>query len=342
MLKRIIVLIAIAVTLFSCAKKSTEWKEKHVLQLSQTFALVGNPVDLDIADNKVYIAEDQGGLSIIDLTNNTKKWITSIISQDNDEVSLIKTRRISVDLAMKKFFINETVGSDEIRVVDFTNPDSLVIVDRFSGGTQDINQMKFQKNDNIGAQFVYEGIICVGTKTNYGKYGVHDVGFPPYFAVTVPVENPATSRGAVLTGQYIYSAVEQRGLAIASRSSGAIVGQLDLPGEAQKVIISGNYAYLACRQAGLQIVDITNPASPVKVGSYDTSGYATNLAIWENYVAVSSGGSGIYLFDVTNKANPILKDNITSCGYVNDVRFNNGKVIVASRDQGLLVYNLVP
>lgn len=342
MLKRVIVLIAIAVTLFSCAKKSTEFKEKHILQLANSFPLVGNPLDLDIADNKVYIAEDQGGLSIVDLSNNTKKWITSIVSQDNDEVSLIKTRRVSVDLAMKKFFINETVGSDEIRVIDFTNPDSLKLVDRFSGGTQDINQMKFQKNDNLGAQFVYEGIICVGTKTNYGKYGAHDVGFPPYFAVTLPIENSATSRGAVLTGQYIYSAIEQRGLAINNRSTGALIGQLDLPGEAQKVVISNNYAYLACRQAGLQIVDITNPASPVKVGSYDTSGYATNLDVWGDYVVVSSGGGGIYLFDVTNKANPILKDIVTSCGYVNNVKFSNGKVVVASRDQGLLVYNLVP
>ena len=37
--------------------------------------------------------------------------------------------------------------------------------------------------------------------------------------------------------------------------------------------VAGNYAYVA-DGAGLQVIDVSNPANPVRVGGYDTSGYA--------------------------------------------------------------------
>lgn len=342
MLKQFIVLIIIMIAIFGCAQKSSEWTEEHILQLTAAVPVVGNPLDLAIAGTNVYLTEDQGGLSIINLNDYSRKWITSFVSSDGDTIQLVKIRRVSVDLSINRLFINETDGSDEIRVIDISNPDSMLIVDRITGATQDIGDMKFQAITDTGSQFIYEGFFCAGRNVNYGKYGAHISGLPPYFAITLPVNTPATSKGAFLSNQYIYAAAEQRGLLIYSRTGGTLVGELDLPGEAQKVKVVGNYAYLPCRQDGLQIVNISNPASPVKVSSYDTSGYATNVDIWNNYAVVSSGGGGVYLFDITNPANPVLKDNITDCGYTNNVRFYDGKVLVASRDYGLLVYNIVP
>jgi hypothetical protein len=341
MLKRLIVLTIIVIALFSCAKKSTEWNQKNVLQLEWAVPLVGNPLDLDAYESRVYVSEDQGGLSVINLNNFSRQWLTEIVSSDGDTITLVKVRRVSVDGDLKRVFFNETDGSDLIMVVDSTNPDSLVVVDRVTGATQDISSMMFQKINDPGSQFTYEGLFTAGRRANYGKFGTHIAGLPPYFAITMPIENPSTCRGAFMTSQHIYTAIEQRGMMIYNRS-GAIVGSVDLPGEAQKVKVVGNYAYVACRQSGLQIVDVSNPANPVRVGSYDTTGYATNLDVWNNYAIVSSGGGGVYLFDVTNPANPVLLDNITSCGYANNVMFHNGKAMVLGRDRGLLIYNIVP
>lgn len=341
MFKRIIFLLIIAIALFSCAQKSSEWTEQHVLELAAAVPTVGNPLDFDMMGANVFMAEDQGGLSIINLDDYTRSAISRIPSVDGDTLSLIKISRVSAVPSLNRLFINEREGSDEIRVVDITDLDSLLIRDRISGGTQDIQDMKFTDISGAGSQFDYEGYYCLGGTASYGKYGVHYASFPPLWAI---LKNYSTSaiNGAVITSQYVYAAAEQRGLAIFDRNSEALIGECDLPGEAQKVKLVGNYAYLACRQSGLQIVNVTNPAAPVKVGSYDTSGYATNLDIWNNYLVMSSGGGGIYLFDITNPINPVLKDNITSCGYVNNVKFYDGKVLVAGRDQGLLIYNLVP
>ncbi|MBM4399455.1 MAG: hypothetical protein FJ041_03890, partial [Candidatus Cloacimonetes bacterium] len=237
MLKRITVLIIIGLSLFSCAKKSTEWNEKHIMNLIVTIPLMGNPMDLDIAGQHVYIAEDQGGLSIVNISNYTKKWMNRIVSIDGDTLDLVKTRRLSVDLSMNRLFINETEGSDEIRVIDITNLDSLKIIDRISGGTQDINYMKFNKITDVNNVYFYEGIFCSGRNVNYGRHGFHITGIPPFFAVDLPIETSATGRGAFLGNQYIYAAIEQRGLAIYNRTNGALISEIDLPGEAQKVVV---------------------------------------------------------------------------------------------------------
>jgi len=342
MLKRVSILVIVLVILLSCAKKSTEYTVKHILEQEAAVQIVGNPLDLDIGDNRVYVAEDQGGLSIINLSNYNKQWINSFVSADSDVVSLIKIRKVSVISSLNRLFINETEGSDLIRIIDTTIPDSTKIIDNITGATQDIKDMRFQAITEAGSQFSFEGYFCAGRSVSYGKYGTHITGLPPFFTITRTYNSPASANGAFFTGQHVYVAAEQRGLVIFNRNDGSVLSSLDLPGEAQKVKVVGSYAYVPCRQDGLQIVNISNPAAPFKAGSVDTSGYATNVDVWNNYAVVSSGGGGIYLFDVTNPANPVLKDNITDCGYVNNVRFNNGKVLVASRDKGLLIYNINP
>jgi hypothetical protein len=338
--KRFIYLIIIVIILAGCAKKSTEWNKNHVLQLAWAIPLVGNPLDLDISGNTAYVAEDQGGLSIIDLSDFSRQWITSFVSVSGDTIPLVKIRKVSSISTLNRLFINETDGSDLIRIINNSNPDSMKIIDNITGATQDIQDMKFQATPEPG--FTFDGYFCAGRDVSYGKYGVHVIGLPPFYAITQTYTSPASANGAFFSGQHIYVAAEQRGLQIFNRSSGAIIGEIDLPGEAQKVKVVGNYAYLPCRQDGLQIVNVLDPSTPYRVGSYDTSGYATNVDVWNNYAAVSSGGGGVYLFDITSPANPVLVDNITDCGYANNVKFYDGKVLVASRDHGLLVYNIVP
>ncbi len=342
MFKRLTILIIILLALLSCAKKSTEWNPKHVLQLSWAVPMVGNPLDLDVTDSLLYVAEDQGGLSVIKLSDYSKKWLTGLASVGGDNVPLIKVRKVSAISSLNRLFINETDGTDLIRIVNTADPDSLRILDNITGATQDIQDMQFQPITDPGSAFTFEGFFCAGRNVSYGKYGQHVPGLPSFFAITDTYEPPASANGAFLGSQYVYVAAEQRGLLIYNRATRTLVGEADLPGEAQKVKVVGNHAYVACRQDGLQIVDVSNPAAPVRIGSYNTTGYATHVDVWNNYAIVSSGGGGVYLFDVSVPSNPVLKDNITDCGYANNVRFHGGKALVASRDKGMLFYNIIP
>ena len=84
------------------------------------------------------------------------------------------------------------------------------------------------------------------------------------------------------------------------------VGAADTPGTAQKTVVVGSYAYVADLEAGLQMIDTSNPASPVAVGSVDTPGIAYDAAVSGNYAFVADGASGLA---VVNIANPLINDN---------------------------------
>ena len=55
-------------------------------------------------------------------------------------------------------------------------------------------------------------------------------------------------------------------------------GKCDTSGTAVGVAVSGNYAYVADWDAGLHVIDVSNPARPMRVGGYDTSGIAEGVA----------------------------------------------------------------
>ena len=94
---------------------------------------------------------------------------------------------------------------------------------------------------------------------------------------------------------------------VAHGANPVLIGQWPgLPrGSALSVALSGNYAYVADSGAGLQVIDVSNPANPVRVGGYDTSGYAQDVAVSGNYAYVADDGGGLQVIDVSNPANPV-------------------------------------
>lgn len=337
MLRRLILLLIIMIVIFGCAKKNTEWKETHSLNLVGTVPLVGNPIDMDAGENTLYVAEDNGGLSIVNLTDMTKKWHTFVYNPPPNTMNLVRVRKLSVLESQNKLFINEVGATDLIRILDISDTDTLLAVADITGGTSAILDMKFNEIINPQDSFTMEGLFCNGNSFKIGKY---DGDANMWFGITQEITTPAVANGFFATSGLIYIAAQQRGLVIYDRATGAKISEIDLPGEAQKVTVVGNYAYLPCRQAGLQIVDVTNPASPVIRGSFDTTGYATTVDIWGNYALVSSGAGGVYLLDIANPENPLLRDNLTACGYTNLAKFHAGKIIVAARDNGIMIYEI--
>jgi len=93
------------------------------------------------------------------------------------------------------------------------------------------------------------------------------------------------------------------------------VGSKGFPSFTLGVDVSSNYAYVAVNDKGLDILDISNPVSPVFVGNYtppvpplyDPDGYAYKVIVNGNYAYVCDGiaGVGLRILDITQKNNPI-------------------------------------
>ena len=336
MKKYIILITAILVLLLSgCAKRNTPWQNEDILTLNKQIQVVGDPLDIAFDNENIYVALDQGGISIINNANYSQKWYTMLTSSDESTVTLFKIRKVGVVGEYHRLFLNETDATDRIEIIDNSNLDSLRIIDSITGATQDIQDMKVQKIANPVDDNVIEIIYSAGRNVHYGKYNGN-----LWLGSTFSIYPPASASGIDFDDSYIYVAAEQRGLLIYDRNSLEMISEIAIPGEAQKVKVVGNYAYLACRQGGFTIVNIADKNEPLLMSNFDTTGYATSIDVKGNYAVVSSGGGGIYLFDVSSPSNPLLKQNITSAGYTNNAKFYNNLLIVAARDEGILIYEM--
>ncbi|MFC2145736.1 Ig-like domain-containing protein [Acidobacteriota bacterium] len=74
------------------------------------------------------------------------------------------------------------------------------------------------------------------------------------------------------------------------------------------VFIRDNYAYCLSGKSGLDIIDISNPTSPVRKGRFDTTAYADAREVFvnSNYAYIANTGDGVKIIDVSNPSSPGL------------------------------------
>jgi len=330
--KQIILFAAVLLILCGCSRRNPAWEDQDVLSLLKQVQVVGNPVDLSFDNESIFVAQDQGGISVIDATDYSQRWWTDIYPPSAD-ATLVNIRNISAVGEHKLLFLGEYVSADKIRIVDYSDPDSLRLIDSITGGTDGLQSISFSAIEAPVDDNIVQGFFGAGRNLMYVRY---NGGL--YLGTDYVITTPATASGMDATDNYIYVAAEQRGLVIYDRATKEKVSEIALPGQALQVKVAGNYAYVASRQGGLNVVNIGAPAEPLLVHTFDTTGYATSIDIMGSLAAVSSGSGGIYLFDISNPSSPILKQNLRSAGYTNNTKFNKGKLVVASRDQGVLIY----
>jgi hypothetical protein len=117
-----------------------------------------------------------------------------------------------------------------------------------------------------------------------------------------------------------------------------LVGHWDGAYWAEGVAVSGSYAYVADASTGLHVINISNPASPVRVGGYD--GDAWDVAIRGRYAYVANGGAGLVVIDISNPANPVYVGGCNTSGYARALALAGSYAYVADGDAGLVVIDI--
>jgi hypothetical protein len=74
------------------------------------------------------------------------------------------------------------------------------------------------------------------------------------------------------------------------------------------VFIRDNYAYCMSGKSGLDIIDISNPTSPVRKGRFDTTQYANAREVFvnSNYAYIANTSDGVKSIDISNPSSPGL------------------------------------
>ena len=337
-LRNFVVLIAVALLLVSgCAKRNPAWQDQDLLSLVKQISMAGNPVDLSFDDNLIFVAQDQGGISVIDRANFSHRWWPEVNPPGSADAVMARIRGVSAVGEHKLLFASEYWAADKIRVIDYSNPDSLRLLDSITGGTDNLKSIYFKAIENPTDENIIEGFFSVGGSEPRARYTRYN-GYSYVGSYYIFFSSPWVPVLVDANDTHVFLAMGQRGFMIYDRQSQQKLGELSLPGEALFVKVKGNYAWLACRQAGRCVVNIADPTWPVLVSTFDTTGYATTVDLKDNYAVVSSGGGGVYLFDASTPANPRLLQNLTNMGYSNTAKFCDDLLLVAARDKGVLIY----
>lgn len=341
MYRRILTLVLLALVLlsFSCAKRNTAYEPKKELDYLGRVDVVGNPSQISAGDDYAYVALDQGGFAQIRMNDLSLDWFTRLPWDSGEVFSFRQNRLISYVPQHKRLFLYEALGTDKFFVINTerADEDSLKIWADVTGGTSNVKDIHaLALNPPVGTNTME--VAYVG-QTNTLRYAQYD-GSELWMGSLFSVDTDYIFSGVYIDGDYIYTAAQQRGLAIFSKEDGAFISELPTAGQALKLCVHDGYAYIASRQSGLQIVDVRDVHNPVLVGSFPTTGHATTVSYYNGYVALSSGGGSAYVIDVKNPAQPKLVQRLSEAGYVNVVCFKDDILIVGSRDEGILFYKI--
>jgi hypothetical protein len=117
----------------------------------------------------------------------------------------------------------------------------------------------------------------------------------------------------------------------------ALVGRVPLQ-DARGVSVSGGYAFVASGAQGAQVIDVSNPAAPVKVGQIDATD-AWDVEVRGDYVYVADGDSGLRVLDISAPRQPV-EIGIRKTNDARALAFSGKYAFVADGDKGLKVIDI--
>ncbi|HMB70727.1 MAG TPA: FlgD immunoglobulin-like domain containing protein [bacterium] len=219
--------------------------------------------DIAKAGNLAYLALQDAGLQIVDVSDPTTPFI----------VSTLDTPGIALGIAVSGSLAYVSDDDAGLHVVDVSDPALPAIL-----GTVDTPGLA--KAVAVSGNLAYVGDYTFGLQ-------VIDVSSPASPAIVGTVDTPGGAVDVAVQGAYAYLP-GLTGLLIVDISvptAPAIAGTALTGLKVDGVAVAGNRAYLAGDQ--LQVVDVSNPSSPVLLGHLYYPG-AVGVAVAGNHAVVAS------------------------------------------------------
>ncbi|NPE09057.1 MAG: hypothetical protein GNW80_12305 [Asgard group archaeon] len=291
--------------------------------ISQWNGSLGSTFDVFVVDEFAYLADKDGGLVILDITNLTQPREIGRKAIAGDIVG-------AVNLFIENDYAYIANDVDGARIIDISNKsepkliseyhDELYYWDVYVSGNYafyttigdglEIINVSNKAIPNEIAQYNMGGfiwsvwgsenyiyitdlntgleIINVTEITTPTKVGFHDVYTGQPFSVFVEED-------------VAFIAVGNEGLElvnISEKSSLVKLSQFKESGSIVDVHSNNDTVFLADKFNGLKILDISNKSNPVKVGSYSLSGDSWNVFYQEEVVYLANGQNGLAIIGI--------------------------------------------
>ncbi len=294
-------------------------------KIVRIFPTSGYSQDLVKKDTLLYMAQGEGGLEIINVSDPINPQTVS------DTTSHIKG--YCAKIALKDSVAYLAAGTYGINVVDVSDP-RLPVVTVYNLGIKPARSSIFLGN------YMYTAISEQGV-------GIAEISYPlhPDIRGTVPTPGYANDLFVSSDTTQLIVACGEMGLSIINISElvdgyGTFwsIGWCDTPGyaEALTVLEDQKLAFMACGTAGLQIVDFSDTTNIHIVGSYDGGGYAKELIYKDHKIFMTAELSGLHIIDVSDITNPKLIGTVDT-EYALGLDMDDNYIYIADEVEGLII-----
>jgi hypothetical protein len=103
------------------------------------------------------------------------------------------------------------------------------------------------------------------------------------------------------------------------------------------MVLKGNYLYAAASSNGFYIIDVTDPAHPVKNGTVAWGGFTFTLAQIGEFLYVPTYHKGLGIFNISDPVNPLVAGSY-DIGNALGVTCANDLVYVTENEVGLFIF----
>ena len=282
----------------------------------------GDAKDVVVSGNYAYVADEDSGLAIIDISNPASPGSPVYVDTSGSAHGV-------------------TVSGDYAYVADYTS--GLAIID-ISNPASPGSPVYMNTGDARG----------VTVSGNYAYVAAYDKGLaiinisdPTNPGSPVYMDTDGFSYNVAISGDYAYVADSTKGLAIINISDPTNPGSPVYESTSTSctgcdpydVAIIGNYAYVAGSSPGLAIIDISDPTNPGSALWKDTNGYALGISISGNYAFLSLGGAGLGIINISDPTNPGMPVYMATRGDAQGVTVSGNYAYVADDKAGFPSYS---
>jgi len=308
---------------------------------------VGNPEDVTMVGEYLYVADAYFGLRIIDISDPTDPVCIGEYADDNHPEA--------VEIYDNYAFVG--IGPRGLRILDISNPEEprqIRLVDinawdleirgevLYVGGRDGLYSLDIS-NPARPEQLSHahysavkislqDSIACVSGRWNDGL-NVIDISEPERLRELSYFTQEDGSKTVDVVGQYAYTSSARKGMHIMDISNPhepQIAGFFEDPQAHRKVRIRDEFAYLTTWHSGLKIINIADPDSIFEAGRVIIRySYGLNLQDTLAFITIDGGDNyyGIHIIDISDPENP---EDI----YTADIRYNcmvaSGNILFAS------------
>src|SRR3989344_5676070 len=188
------------------------------------------------------------------------------------------------------------------------------------------------------------------TSQSYSRFGIGTTTHTNYISAAndLFISGDLEGRGSIsfAGSASISNAVRvTKGTLSADAPSPTLVGTYNTSGNAFAVYVSGRYAYVAddsaTTTAGLNIIDVSNPSTPVLVGRYNTAGNRVySVYVSGKYAYIANVDSGLLILDISNPSSPVSVGSYNTSGASSGIYVSGKYAYVADSDSGLQIINV--